>query len=153
MEHKLIVLVLEEHNMQGLNKKILITGGLGFLGVNLTEKLLQLKNKPYLIDIFPESTFNNNVFIPFKLEDVNYSKIDLNEKEKLMEILKTINPEIIVHAAALTNLSRDYQTAIKTIEINIKGTINLLEAIKELNHPKLIFLSTFFIVLFLIDIY
>lgn len=128
--------------MENNSQKILITGGLGFLGVNLTEKLLQMNKKPYLLDFYPDSVFKDNPYIPFELNKVFYYKVDLREKSKVIEIFKEINPDVIVHAAALTVLKRDYQTAMDTLDINVKTTINVLEAIKEVGTPKLIFLST-----------
>lgn len=125
-----------------LKKKILITGGLGFLGVNLTEKLLGLGVKPFILDIHPESIFENNFYIPFKLPDINYFQLNLKDKEATSKIIEIIKPDVIVHAAALTNLNRDYKTAIDTIDINIKVTLNILESLKEHPSTKLIFIST-----------
>lgn len=124
------------------HKKILITGGLGFLGVNLILSLLKKGIKPYIIDIYTESVFENNSYIPFKMNEIFYYNVNLQDKNKIIELLKSIKPDVIVHAAALTVLNREYQTAIDTIDINIKVTINILEAIKEIPKTKLIFIST-----------
>ena len=129
---------------QELNKqkKILITGGLGFLGVNLILSLIKIGIKPYVVDIYQESVFEDNIYIPFKLNQIFYYNTNLQDNNKTVNLIKSINPDVVVHAAALTVLNRDYQTAINTIEINIKTTINILEAMKAIPKAKLIFIST-----------
>ena len=110
-------------------KKVVVTGGSGFIGSNLVKYLL--KKKYFVINIDklgysanPYNTKNLN-------ENKNYIffKVDLNNKKKIIKILKKYKPCGIFNLAAETHVDRSIDNPKNFIHSNILGTYNLLESI------------------------
>src|SRR5574341_2110821 len=104
-------------------KRVIVTGATGFVGANLTRRLLR---DGYRIDLLVRPGFS-----PWRIEDirndVQLHRIDLENAEDLERVVESIRPDWIFHLAAhgaypsQTDLRRMVQT-------NINGTINLAEA-------------------------
>ena len=124
-------------------KKILVTGGLGFIGSNLIKLLIKKKNKVINIDkvTYASNLYNTKEFS--KNKNYKFIKCDLNNKNKLRLIIKSFKPKIIFNLAAETHVDRSIDGPKNFIESNILGTFNLLEIIRTLNFKtKLIHIST-----------
>ena len=121
-------------------KKVIVTGGLGFIGSNLINIL---KEKYYVINIDKvtyASNFNN---ISPEIKNYQFYKHDINNKIFIKNILKKFNPSIIFNLAAETHVDRSIDGPKKFIESNILGVFNLLEAIRDYKKKiKLIHVST-----------
>ena len=127
-------------------KKIIVTGGCGFIGSNLIKFLLRKNFYVINIDISNYNKINNNLK---KLDKNNYGfyKIDINNRKKLLQILKKYKPDAIFNLAAETHVDRSIDDPSNFIKSNILGTYNLLETIKIYrkkikNKLKLIHVST-----------
>ena len=121
-------------------KKVIVTGGLGFIGSNLINIL---KEKYFVINIDKvtyASNFNN---ISPEIKNYQFYKQDINNKIFIKSILKKFNPSIIFNLAAETHVDRSIDGPKKFIESNILGVFNLLEAIRDYKKKiKLIHVST-----------
>ena len=126
-------------------KKIIVTGGSGFIGSNLVNYLV--KKKYFVINI-DKLTYSSNTYPNYNLSKKNYKffKIDINKKLILKKIIKKYKPECIFNLAAETHVDRSIDSPFQFIHSNILGVYNLLEAIKENNKKnkkiKLIHIST-----------
>ncbi|MFZ2150109.1 MAG: CDP-glucose 4,6-dehydratase [Minisyncoccia bacterium] len=116
-------------------KKVLITGHTGFKGSWLALWLTKLGAEVigYSIDIPSEP--NHFELLNLKMTSV---KGDVLDKNKLFEIIKEHNPEIIFHMAAQALVRRSYTIPAETFETNILGTINILESCRKLKTVKVI---------------
>ena len=121
-------------------KKVIVTGGLGFIGSNLINIL---KKKYFVINIDKvtyASNFNN---ISPEIKNYLFYKQDINNKIFIKNILKKFNPSIIFNLAAETHVDRSIDGPKKFIKSNILGVFNLLEAIRAYKKKiKLIHVST-----------
>jgi len=124
-------------------KKVIVTGGAGFIGSNLVKYLL--KKKYFVINIDKLSYSAN----PYNLKKLNknknyvFFKTDINDKVKITKILKKYKPEGIFNLAAETHVDRSIDMPKNFISSNILGTYNLLEAILNYNKKiKLVHVST-----------
>ena len=124
-------------------KKIVVTGGAGFIGSNLVKYLL--KKKYFVINI-DKLTYSGNPYNTknFK-KNKNYIffKCDLNNKKKITYILNKFKPDGIFNLAAETHVDRSIDNPKNFIDSNILGTYNLLESILAYKKKiKLIHTST-----------
>ena len=124
-------------------KKVVVTGGSGFIGSNLVKYLL--KKKYFVINIDKLSYSAN----PYNTKNLNknknyiFFKIDLNNKKKITEILKKYRPDGIFNLAAETHVDRSIDRPKNFIYSNILGTYNLLESILACKKKiKLVHIST-----------
>lgn len=113
------------------NKNIIVTGGEGFLGKALIKKLCLLGANIYSFDI----AFT-------KKETYHQHSIDITNPEILQREVSKIKPEYIFHLAALLDRTRDFEKANAISAVNLGGTVNLLNALKEINFTNFIFAST-----------
>jgi len=124
-------------------KKIIVTGGMGFIGSNLIKYLIN--QKYFVINIDKLSYSSNKLFHKEFSNNKNYKfyKSDLNNRKKMIQILKKYKPYGIFNLAAETHVDRSIDNPKNFILSNILGTYNLLECIvKNKKKIKLIHIST-----------
>ncbi len=112
-------------------KKLIVTGGSGFIGSNLVKFLLR---KNFFVINLDKLSYSAN---PYNLLEINknknyrFFKCDINNQKKILEILNKFNPQGIFNLAAETHVDRSIDNPGSFIDNNIVGVFNLLEAIKK----------------------
>ena len=126
--------------------KIIVTGGLGFIGSNLIDLLLRKKFKVINIDKITYSSNFYNTKKYTKNSNYKFVKCDLNNKSKLSKIIFKYRPDGIFNLAAETHVDRSIDGPESFIKSNILGVFNLLEIfrkyIKINKKTRLIHIST-----------
>jgi len=121
-------------------EKVIITGGLGFIGSNLINIL---KNKYYIVNIDKITYASNFKNIDPCIKNYKFYKQDINNKIFIKNILKKYSPSIIFNLAAETHVDRSIDGPEQFIKSNILGVYNLLESIRNYKKKiKLIHIST-----------
>ena len=121
-------------------EKIIITGGLGFIGSNLINIL---KDKYFIINIDKVTYASNFKNIDLNIKNYKFYKQDINNKIFIKNILEKYNPSIIFNLAAETHVDRSIDGPKSFIDSNILGVFNLLESIRNYKKKiKLIHIST-----------
>ena len=127
-------------------KKVIVTGGLGFIGSNLIKILLKKKYYVINLDKFTYSSNFYNVKEFSKNKNYKFIKVDINNRKKILQILKKFKPNAIFNLAAETHVDRSIDRPESFIKSNILGVFNLLEAfrtyLKKNKKIKLIHIST-----------
>lgn len=114
------------------NKKVLITGHTGFKGAWFSKMLLTLGAKVHGISL---EAGDLSLYNLLKLDNEVKSYIqDIRDLEKIKNIVKEINPDIIFHLAAQPLVIDSYNRPVYTFETNVIGSINLMESMRELNN-------------------
>ena len=126
------------------SRNMIVTGGLGFIGSNLIELLLQKKFNILNIDrvTYSSNFYNAKNFKFFK--NYKFIKCDIGDK-KIKNIIFKFKPKCIFNLAAETHVDRSIDDPKKFIKSNIIGVFNLLENFKEYSkkyNSKLIHIST-----------
>lgn len=127
-----------------MKKKILITGGTGYIGSHTTVELIEEGFEAIIIDNLYNSTADvvDNIF---KITGVkpHLEVLDLCDREKL-DIFIAKNPDIsaVIHFAAYKAVGESVSKPLDYYRNNLLSLINLLEAMKKHNIPKLVFSSS-----------
>jgi|TARA_X000001036_G_scaffold73234_1_gene64778 dTDP-glucose 4,6-dehydratase len=125
-------------------KKIIVTGGLGFIGSNLIDLLI---SKNYYVINIDKVTYSSNFYNTRehkKSKNYKFIRCDIKDK-KLKKIIFTYKPVAIFNLAAETHVDRSIDSPESFIQSNIVGVFNLLECFKEYTNrykSKLIHIST-----------
>jgi len=123
-------------------KKILITGGDGFMGSHLTEKLLQLGAD---VSILTKPLIDSNEAILKNLDHIKNSIKILNssisENDCITHIIKS-KPQIIFHLAAIAYVNYSFDHPFETIQANYQGTLNVLQASMNLDVERVVITSS-----------
>ena len=127
-------------------RKIIVTGGLGFIGSNLIELLI---NKKFEVINLDKVTYSSNFYNTkdfTKSSKYRFIKCDLNDKNKLSKVIFRYKPICIFNLAAETHVDRSIDGPESFIKSNILGVFNLLEIFKKFSKinkkTKLIHIST-----------
>jgi len=121
---------------------VLITGGAGFVGLNIAEKLLGTGESVVLfgLEAAPEAAINLFNTLPGQLHVVLG---DIRDEKLLRDVLQQHRVERIVHGAAITaGLAREATQGMQIAEVNIGGTIALLEAATQLGIKRVVQLGS-----------
>ena len=115
------------------NKKVIITGGCGFIGSHLTKRLLQEGAKVSVID----RTFANTWRIKDEVSQIDLYAVDIADSVVLDKYIKAAKPDYFFHLAAygVDSAQKEYSTAAR---VNIMGTINILNSLKDIGCEKFI---------------
>lgn len=118
-------------------KKVLITGGAGFIGSHITDKLLENNYEVVVLDNLSSGSKDN-------LQNLNKLKLyRVNiEKDDLGEIFEFEKPDYVVHLAAQTSVNYSISNTYFDADMNIMATIRLLEVCKKYNVKKFITASS-----------
>ena len=113
------------------NKKVLVTGNTGFKGGWLSQWLLLLNAEVFGYALEPPTT--PSLFEQLQLNKHSNNNInDVRDLASLKKYINEVKPDIIFHLAAQSLVRESYKNPIDTIETNINGTANVLEAVRQL---------------------
>ena len=123
--------------------KILITGGMGFIGSNLIDLLLQEKHNIIVLT----KSYSKKKNISHIRDKIKVEKVDITNHRKLSNIIEQYKPEMIIHLAGETSHSKSFENPLKDIDSNAKSTLFLLEKIREMQLKCRFILGSTFIVI------
>lgn len=127
-------------------KTFLITGGAGFIGSSLADKLLEYGHKVLVIDNFCDfydpKLKEKNIEINKNNENYKIYREDIRNKEKLSEIFNENKIDCVIHLAAMAGVRPSIENPVLYQEVNCLGTQNILEEMKKHNLKNLVMASS-----------
>lgn len=118
--------------------KCLITGGAGFIGSNLVEKLVELKHDVIVLDNLSTSRISNlNKFI----SKIDFYKVDITKKKKLLDSY-FYKVDWVFHLAGLADIVPSIENPEKYFNSNVVGTLNILEKSRKAKIKKFIYAAS-----------
>ena len=117
------------------SRKALVTGGAGFIGSHLVDRLIGEGYSVAIIDDLSAGNLRNlNPAATFYHADITHSSVD--------EIFSREQPDLLFHLAARVSVTSSAQDPVDNTEVNVIGTLKLLEAARRIGLEKFIFSST-----------
>lgn len=116
--------------------KILVTGGVGFIGSHVVDDYINLGHKVVVIDNL-STGFRKNLN-----PKARFYKADIYDLPKIKEIFQKEKPQIINHHAAIAEVIKSLRNPLPTLNVNVIGTVNLLLCSGKTRIKKFIFSST-----------
>ncbi|MDU0322762.1 MULTISPECIES: GDP-mannose 4,6-dehydratase [Clostridium] len=121
------------------NKRILLTGGAGFIGTKLC-KLLSDDNTILLYDNLDRNSIKNTTLLD--KSNIKLVEGDILNFQHLKSVVEEFCPEIIIHLAAVAGIDTVIKSPVNTMKVNMIGTYNLLESVKDLKIERFVDFST-----------
>ena len=113
----------------------LITGGAGFIGSHIQDRLIELGHNVAIVDSLRSG----------KKENLNpkskFYEIDIRDFDKLKKVFEDVRPEVVFHLAAQNEVPYSMEHPMEDHDINILGMINILECAKQF-HSKIVYSNT-----------
>jgi len=116
--------------------KVLVTGGAGFIGSNLVDKLIEAGHMVVVVDNLSSGKMRN------VNGEAKFYTADILDTNRMNEIFKVEGPEIVYHMAAQTMLRVSIDDPLFDARTNIIGTISVLEACRKNDVKRIIYTST-----------
>lgn len=115
--------------------KALIIGAAGFVGSYLIQHLKQDLHWEIMATKMPQETI--------AIEDVDIYDLDILDKNQVTQLLKELRPDVILHLAAQSSVGISWKNPDLTIDVNIKGSIHVLDSIRTLDYtPRVLLIGS-----------
>lgn len=126
-----------------MSKKILVTGGTGYIGSHTVVELLNAGHEVEILD----NLFNSKIEVLDKIEQLTGTKpkfhqVDLLDYAGLKSVFTSVQFDSVIHFAGLKAVGESVEKPLEYYENNVGGTINLLKCMRETNVKQIIFSSS-----------
>src|SRR3990172_696195 len=129
-----------------MTASVLVTGGAGFIGSHLLERLASRGRRVVCLDSFdpyyPEEVKRDNLRQALAAGDVSLREADIRDADALRRIFSEEEVQTVVHLAARPGVRPSLEDAAPYLEININGTLNLLNVCREFGVSRFVFASS-----------
>ncbi|MFC5447354.1 GDP-mannose 4,6-dehydratase [Paenibacillus aestuarii] len=130
-----------------MGKKVLVTGGAGFIGSHLVDSLLANDENEVLVidnfdDYYDRKVKESN--IQSHLQSLHYTlmEADIRDRDRMDRIFRDWQPDVVVHLAAKAGVRPSLEIPSTYVDVNLAGTVNLLDASVQYRVSKFVFASS-----------
>jgi CDP-paratose 2-epimerase len=122
--------------------KYLITGGCGFLGSNLASEVLKRGHELVVFDNLSRLGSTSNLAWLRGFGDFSFIHGDIRNTSDVEKLISNMNPEVVFHLAGQVAMTSSLENPRKDFEINVCGTINLLESLRKFSSDTTVIYSS-----------
>ncbi|MBN2078875.1 MAG: SDR family oxidoreductase [Spirochaetes bacterium] len=115
-------------------KLFLVTGGAGFIGSNVVEKLVSIGHRVRVIDNFATGRREN---IEPLMSSITFLEDDINNRNAVKDIMDGV--DVVIHTAAIPSVQRSVEDPTLSNHANVSGTLNLLNIARELKVKRFVY--------------
>lgn len=120
--------------------KSLIIGGAGFVGAYLVRHLKNDLGQDVVVTKMPREQVKVD---GIDMSEIQVCDLDILDKEAVIALFCKVHPDCIYHLAAQSSVSVSWKNPELTIDVNVKGGVNILEALRELDYkPRVLFIGS-----------
>ncbi len=112
------------------DKRVFITGGAGFIGTEIVRRL-SAENEIIVFDNLDRNAIKYTGLGEQK--NITIVQADILDAQKITEVIEDFKPQIVLHLAAIAGVSNVARKPVLTMQVNLIGTYNLLEALKDID--------------------
>jgi UDP-glucose 4-epimerase len=112
--------------------RVVVTGGSGFLGSFIVERLQDRGHTVHVLDLKP----------PVWTADAEWIEVDTADQARIADVFGSLNPQAVVHLAGLLGTSETFDHPQRTVQTNVVGTINVLEACRGVSGIRYVGVQT-----------
>ena len=123
-----------------VNKKILITGGAGFIGVNSANAFAKSGWRVCILDNLSRKGAQLNLDWLMERVEIEFKQVDIRNADEVSSVFKNYQPDVVLHLAAQVAVTTSVVNPREDFEINAAGTLNVLEALR-LECPETFFIN------------
>lgn len=116
--------------------KILVTGGAGFIGSSVVDALILKNHKVTIVDNLSTGNLKN------VNKKAKFYKFSITDRQKINGMFKKEKFDVVIHHAAQLDVRKSVEDPLFDADVNIKGSLNILEACKNTKVKKIIFASS-----------
>lgn len=120
-------------------RRVLVTGGAGFIGSHICDLLAEAGYEVIILDNLSTGTLDNVKHL-LKRDNVKFVRGDILDMDCLMRVMKNI--DAVLHQAAQLEIATAVNDPITDLRVNVEGTINVLEAMRRCGVKRMIFASS-----------
>ncbi|MEA3254262.1 MAG: SDR family NAD(P)-dependent oxidoreductase [Candidatus Altiarchaeota archaeon] len=125
---------------------VLVTGGAGFIGSHVVDRLMEAGEDVVCIDnldpFYDPEIKKRNIEHNLEKENFKFIETDIRDKEKMQDIFRGNDISKVIHLAARAGVRPSIKDPVGYVDVNIRGTINLLELSREYGVENFIFGSS-----------
>ena len=127
--------------------RMIVTGGAGFIGSNLVDRLLREGHEVVAVDsldtFYDPAVKRANLASTMSSPNFRLVESDIRDRPAMLDLFKMFSPEAVIHLAARAGVRPSIEQPALYTEVNVLGTVNLLDAACTLTRkPKFIFASS-----------
>jgi UDP-glucuronate 4-epimerase len=125
---------------------VLVTGGAGFIGSHVAERLVTRQHDVVIVDdlndYYDPTLKRGNLETVSRAGPLVFHEVDICDVERIGQLVKTCRPDVIVHLAARAGVRPSIEQPLLYERVNVHGTIGLLEAARRTGVARFIFASS-----------
>jgi UDP-glucuronate 4-epimerase len=126
--------------------RVLVTGGAGFIGSHVCERLLRDGHQVAILDdlndYYSPAVKQTNLDTIAQSGPVEFYRGDISDEPRVTEVFRASRPQAIIHLAARAGVRPSLEQPLLYGRVNVQGTITLLEACRQFGVPKFVFASS-----------